>query len=226
MLSTAVIEFLRDLSLNNNREWFTANKNRYESARKEFEKLIAATLAEVQTFEDYPTTQVKDCLFRINRDVRFSADKSPYKKYFSAAIGPGGRNSGRIDYYIHIQPDESFLGAGMWAPEPKNLAKFRQEIDFSPESLKGIIEAPEFKAHFPVAWGESLKRPPKGYAEEHPDIALLKRKQLFFMHKYSNEEVVSANFAAEIAKGCRLIKPYCDYLNYLFYDEKDEIISL
>jgi len=222
----STFEFLRELVANNNRDWFAANRPRYEAAKKEFEQVVSQLLSKVAEFENLPNTEVKDCIFRINRDVRFSKDKSPYKQHFSAAIGPGGRHSGRIDFYLHIQPDESFLGAGMWAPTPKHLAKFRQELDFNPNELKGIIETSTFRSYFPEIWGDSLQRPPKGYAEDHPELALLKRKQLFFMHKYTDAEVMSPDFAAEVAQGCLLIKPYCDYLNYLFYDEVEEDFEL
>jgi uncharacterized protein (TIGR02453 family) len=226
MLSQSTLQFLKELAENNNRDWFTENRKRYETAKKDLEKLVEAVLKGVNEFESLPNTEVKDCIFRINRDVRFSKDKSPYKQWFSAAVGPGGRHSGRTDFYLHIQPGESFLGAGMWAPTPKHLAKFRQEIDFNPQELKGIIEAPAFRDYFPEIWGESLQRMPKGYPETHPDIALLKRKQLFFMHKYSDADVMSPGFAAEIVKGCRLIKPFCDYLNYLFFEEPEETFEL
>lgn len=226
MLTQSTLHFLKDLAENNNRDWFAENRKRYETSKKDLEQLVATVLKGVSEFESLPNTEVKDCIFRINRDIRFSKDKSPYKQWFSAAIGPGGRHSGRTDFYLHIQPGESFLGAGMWAPTPKHLAKFRQEIDFNPQGLKSIIEAPEFRDYFPEIWGESLQRSPKGYPEDHPDIDLLKRKQLFFMHKYSDAEVMSSGFAAEIVKGCRLIKPYCEFLNYLFFDEQEETFEL
>ncbi|WP_205319202.1 DUF2461 domain-containing protein [Runella rosea] len=226
MLTQSTLHFLKDLAENNNRDWFAENRKRYETSKKDLEQLVATVLKGLSEFESLPNTEVKDCIFRINRDIRFSKDKSPYKQWFSAAIGPGGRHSGRTDFYLHIQPGESFLGAGMWAPTPKHLAKFRQEIDFNPQGLKSIIEAPEFRDYFPEIWGESLQRSPKGYPEDHPDIDLLKRKQLFFMHKYSDAEVMSSGFAAEIVKGCRLIKPYCEFLNYLFFDEQEETFEL
>ncbi|WP_206023272.1 DUF2461 domain-containing protein [Runella sp. CRIBMP] len=226
MLTESTLHFLKDLAENNNRDWFAENRKRYETSKKDLEQLVAAVLKGVSEFESLPNTEVKDCIFRINRDIRFSKDKSPYKQWFSAAIGPGGRHSGRTDFYLHIQPGESFLGAGMWAPTPKHLAKFRQEIDFNPQSLKSIIDAPEFRDYFPEIWGESLQRSPKGYPDDHPDIDLLKRKQLFFMHKYSDAEVTSRGFATEVVKGCRLIKPYCEFLNYLFFDEQEETFEL
>ncbi|RAK00381.1 uncharacterized protein (TIGR02453 family) [Larkinella arboricola] len=226
-LTVQTLDFLRDLAQNNNREWFQANRPRYDAAKAEFEHFVGRLLQGIETFESLPNTSVKDCIFRINRDIRFSKDKAPYKKHFAAAVGPGGRHSGRIDYYLHLQPDgESFLGAGMWQPTPAHLAKFRQEVDYNVDELKDIIEAPEFRTYFPEISGESMKTAPKGYSADHPEIDLLRRKELFFMHRYSDKDVLKPGFADEVVKGCRLIKPYCDYLNYLFYDEKDETISL
>ncbi|MGA0558614.1 DUF2461 domain-containing protein [Larkinella sp. VNQ87] len=226
-LTVQTLNFLRDLVDHNNREWFQANRARYETAKAEFEGFVTRLLKGIETFEHLPNTAVKDCIFRINRDIRFSKDKAPYKKNFAAAVGPGGRHSGRIDYYFHLQPDgESFLGAGMWQPTPTHLAKFRQEVDYNVDELKAIIEDPAFNAYFPEAVGESMKTTPKGYSADHPEIALLRRKELFFIHRYSDKDVLKPGFADEVVKGCRLIKPYCDYLNYLFFDEKDEPVAL
>lgn len=223
MLDNSTLQFLRDLKKNNSREWFAENRSRYDQARSQVEELVEFLLKEVGQIEDLANTKVKDCIFRIHRDIRFSKNKDPYKNHLAAAIGPGGRNSGRIDYYIHIEPDgESFLGGGMWAPTPEQLAKFRQEVDYNVQELKNIIELPEFRAYFPEIWGETLKTTPKGYPKDHPEIELLKRKQMFFMHKYSDQEVTSATFPQELVAGIRILKPYIDFLNYIFFDEPSE----
>lgn len=227
VLTAPTLDFLRDLAQNNNREWFQANRKRYETAKTEFTAFVGQVLNNVCSFEALPNTDPKDCIFRINRDIRFSKDKAPYKLNFAAAIGPGGRHSGRIDYYFHIQPgNESFIGAGMWQPTPDHLTKYRQEIDYNPESLTDLIEAPEFRAYYSEIWGETMKTAPKGYSADHPHIDLLRRKQLFFMHRFTDKEVLKPTFADELTRGCQLIKPYCDYLNYLFYEEKEEAITL
>ena len=221
------LDFLRDLVQNNNREWFAANRARYDAAKWEVEAFVGQLLIQMQPFEPLANTAVKDCIFRINRDIRFSKDKAPYKKNFAVAVGPGGRHSGRIDYYVHIQPGgESFLGAGMWQPTPQHLAKFRQEVDYNVDELKGIIEAPEFTAYFPEISGELMKTSPKGYSADHPEIELLRRKELFFIHRYPDKDVLKPGFVQEVVKGCQLLKPYCDYLNYLFFDEQEEKFDL
>lgn len=219
--------FLRDLVQNNHREWFHANRSRYEAAKTELGGVVEGVLTSLSAFEPLANTAVKDCIFRINRDIRFSKDKAPYKPNLAFAIGPGGRHSGRIDYYVHIQPgNQSFLGAGMWQPTPANLAKFRQEVDYNVDELKEVIETEAFRTYFPEASGEVMKTTPKGYPADHPQIELLRRKELFFMHRYTDKEVLRANFTDEIVRGCRIIKPYCDLLNYLFFDEKEEPVTL
>lgn len=225
--SGQTFDFLRDLVQNNNREWFQANRARYDAAKAELCGVVERVLTGMSTFEPLANTAVKDCIFRINRDIRFSKDKAPYKSNLAFAIGPGGRHSGRIDYYVHIQPgNQSFLGAGMWQPTPANLAKFRQEVDYNAGELKQIIEADEFRTYFPEAHGEVMKTTPKGYPADHPEINLLRRKELFFIHRFADKDVMKTGFADEIIKGSRILKPYCDFLNYLFYDEQVEAVSL
>ena len=227
VLTSPTLDFLTDLVGNNHRDWFQANRSRYEAAKTELGGVVGRVLAEMSAFEPLASTAVKDCIFRINRDIRFSKDKTPYKSNLSFAVGPGGRHSGRIDYYVQIQPgNKSFLGAGMWQPTPANLAKFRQEIDYNVAELKAVIDADSFRAYFPEASGEVMKTSPKGYRADHPEIELLRRKELFFMHRFTDKEVLRANFANEIVRGCQIVKPYCDLLNYLFFDEKEKAVTL
>lgn len=223
MLSHHSLQFLRNLEQNNNREWFHANRKDYEQTKAEFEHLCQEILTCIAQFqENLLNTSVKSCILRINRDIRFSADKSPYKKYLAAGFGPGGKSSGKVDFYLHIQPNnESFLGGGMWAATGSQLTSFRQEIDYGPHTLKGIIETDTFKHYFNEIHGEKVKKMPKGYSVDHPDIELLKYKQLFFVHKYTDEEVLSKYFAEEVINGCRILKPYLDYINNLFYGEEN-----
>ena len=221
MLTQSNLQFLNNLSENNNREWFHANRGAYESAKECFETLCQSVLTGVSAFqEDLLNTKVKNCILRINRDVRFSSDKSPYKKYLGAAFGPGGKSSTRADFYLHIQPnDESFIGGGMWSPSASRLAGFRQEIDYNPKTLKGIIEGFDFKQYFNEIHGEKVKTAPKGYSIEHENIELLKYKELFFIHKYTDSQVLSHDFRNEVIKACQVLKPYLDYVNKIYFNE-------
>ena len=223
MLQSSTLKFLTDLVQNNNREWFLENRKRYDDSKADLEKLVGILITEVGKFHDLGNLQVKDCIFRINRDVRFSKNKDPYKSNLSAGIGPGGRSSGRVDYYLHIQPDgQSFLGGGMWDARAEQLAKYRQEVDYNADELKKIIYDEEFREYFPEISGESLKTAPKGYPKDHPEIELLRRKQLFFIHRFSDKDVTSKGFADSILKGMKLLKPYTDFMNYILYDANPE----
>ena len=220
MISASTLIFLTELSANNTRDWFQEHKSSYDTARRDLEALVAALILEVGTFEALGNLAPKDCIFRINRDIRFSKDKKPYKEWMSAVIGNGGRKSQRIDYYIHIQPNnQSFLGSGMWAPTSEQLATFRQEIDYNAHELKAIIENPIFRSYFPDIEGEVLRTTPKGYPKDHPDIELLKRKQLFFMHRFDDSVVTSPTFTAEVVNAIRVVKPFGDWLNALFFED-------
>jgi len=119
-----------------------------------------------------------------------------------------------MDYYLHLQPDgESFVGGGMYTPMAEHLARYRQEVDYNAGELKAIIQAPEFVAAFGQAEGNQLKTSPKGYSKDHPEIDLLRRTQLFFLLKFSDEEVLSRDFSERVSSQCRTLKPFLDFLN-------------
>ena len=149
MLQTSTLKFLKDLSRNNNKPWFDANRSKYETAREDFAGLIQQVLEKLakkdKTIADL---KVKDCLFRINRDVRFSKDKSPYKNNFGAYINRGGKKSIYGGYYFHCQPGHAFIGGGLWSPMPAELKKVRQEIDYCYKEFKGLLAAKKFKKSF------------------------------------------------------------------------------
>jgi uncharacterized protein (TIGR02453 family) len=222
MIDPNTFEFLRQLEVNNSKEWFNDHRKWYDESKANFIDLCSEILNDLKKIQDNLLhTDVKKCILRINRDIRFSKDKRPYKNYFGAGFGPGGKSSGKVDFYFQIQAhNQSMLGAGMWEPGPQNLAKFRQEIDYSPATLKEIIEHKEFRTYFKEISGTKLKTKPKGYSIDHPEIELLKYKELFFLRRFEDSEVVKSSFKDRIVEGCILIKPYQDYLNNLF-DEVD-----
>ncbi|UBM58841.1 DUF2461 domain-containing protein [Marinilongibacter aquaticus] len=220
MIDPKTLHFLSLLKENNQKEWFQANRELYEMAKANFISSCADILDGLKAIqEDLLHTDVKKCVLRINRDIRFSKDKNPYKVYFGAGFGPGGKSSGRADFYLQIEPEgKSFLGGGMWGASAENLAQWRQEIDYSPENLKGIIEDPAFTSYFNQVAGDKLKTSPKGYAKDHPEIELLRYKEMFFYRNFSDQEVCSAAFADEVLDGCRILKPYLDYVNELLFE--------
>lgn len=207
------LQFLENLAINNNKTWFDANRKTYDIARKNYEGFAEELIKRIAEFDDLGDLKLKDAMFRINRDVRFSADKSPYKRNFSSVVVKGGRKAIRAPYYFHLQPESSFLGGGFWGPEPATLAIIRQELDYNSDRFLEIINLPEFKKLFPVLGGEKLTRPPKGYEAENPMIEFIKHKSIVTIFNYSNKEVTSVGFVKTLAHHCQVMKPFLDFLN-------------
>lgn len=220
-LSPIVLSFLSDLKSNNSREWFGENKPQYELVKKNFDLFIEKLIVDFSDFENMDGVKLKDCSYRIYRDVRFSKNKDPYKTWLSASFSAGGRKSGLMDYYLHVEPDgKSFLGGGMYSPTPEQIQKYRQEIDYNATLLKKILGEKRFKLDFGEALGESLKKIPKGFDPEHPEAELLKRKQLFFWHKFTDEDVQSSTFTSNVTEKAKTLKPFLDFLNVAFFDQE------
>ncbi|WP_026209696.1 DUF2461 domain-containing protein [Cytophaga aurantiaca] len=172
------LNFLKKLAKNNNKEWFDKNRSVYEEAKGEVKLLVADVIKGISAFDpSIASLEPKDCMFRINRDVRFSKDKVPYKTNMGFMIAPGGKKSIKSCYYVHIEPGNCFLAGGIWMPEPENLKRIRQEIDYSGDSLKKILQSKNFKKYF-SGFDEELKlvRMPKDYDESHPYAEWLKLK--------------------------------------------------
>jgi uncharacterized protein (TIGR02453 family) len=188
----AILEFLEELEKNNNREWFNAHKKRYESCR---EKMLFTTemfIHEIRKFDkDIPAMDPKDCLFRIYRDVRFSADKSPYKTHFGSYIAKGGHKSPRAGYYFHIQPGESFLGGGIWMPPADILKALRTAIYDHPEEFLSILNDPGFTQYFKEFDAGKLKTAPKGFPPDFEHMGLLKPKSYAFGTTLSREDLLN-----------------------------------
>ena len=225
-ISINTFQYLQDLKNNNNREWFQANKKRYEVVKSDFEETIKELIGSIGEFENMTGVEVKHCNYRIARDVRFTNDKAPYKSWLSASFSEGGRKSGRVDYYLHISENESFLGGGMWAATPEQLAKFRQEIDYNAQEFKAIIHEPNFIKTFGDIQGEAVKSSPKGYSKDHPEIELLRFKQVFVTHNFTKEEVCSPDFLKNVTETAKTLKPFLDYFNVLFFDHQEPIVKL
>jgi uncharacterized protein (TIGR02453 family) len=209
-LQTA-LNFLEDLKFNNNREWFTANRKRYDEARAIFEALVADVMSQFAPIEDLGKTAVKDCIYRINRDVRFSKDKTPYKTNLGALIGNGGRKGTGRTYYINLEPGESFIAGGVYDPQPEMLKQIRKSIHDDPKKLRRIIDNKTFVGYFGKIRGDMLKTAPKGYANDHPEIDLLKHKQFLALHLLSDGDMLKDDLAAHIIEVCKALKPFEGY---------------
>jgi uncharacterized protein (TIGR02453 family) len=215
-------EFLKELKKNNYKEWFSEQRERYEALRQNYLALAQAMLLPMQDFD--PTLgslEAKNCVFRINRDVRFSADKSPYKTYLGFGFAPYNRKKELATYYTHIECGLSFAGGGLYQPEPQIVKKIRQEIDYHTEEFFAIVQNPEFVATFgdlAREQGQYLKTQPKGYDKNHPALKYLQLKSFTAVRPFSDEEVLQADFVEKSVAVMRTLQPLLQFLNRAILD--------
>ena len=209
------LKFLKDLSKNNNRDWFEKNKPRYLEVKAAFDDFVAHQLDELIRFDKtLHGLNPKKLSFRIYRDVRFSKDKKPYKNNMGATFSPAGKDMGRPGYYLHIEPgNKSFIAAGLYMPEPEVLAKVRQEIDYNSKALSRIMGGKVKKDFGDFSDEDKLKRMPKGYPEDHPYREWLKLKSFIVVRNFSDAEVKDQNFLKKFTALAKTIKPLNDFLS-------------
>jgi uncharacterized protein (TIGR02453 family) len=197
--SRDAIQFLADLALHNERSWFQPRKSDYERLLKEPLEALCAALGERFEAQKLPLrSDPSHSPFRIYRDLRFSADKSPYKTHVSASFPWAGEGSG-VGAYFHFQPGEMFVGGGMWHPEPAQLAAWRRAVDMEPDTLMAALEDPEFTSTFGRVNGDSLKRVPTGFAPDHPRAELLRLKDVTFGRPLADADVLSPGLPDTLA---------------------------
>lgn len=219
MNTKAILDFLQELAQNNNREWFQRNKPRYEKLRGELESFINKLIPEIHKFDPFiGMVTAKDCIFRIYRDIRFSADKLPYKTNMGAYISEGGRKGGRAGYYIHLAPDESFLGGGLYMPPADVLKLIRQEVYFNSDDLKRIMAVPDFQRVYGGIhdMDDKLKKPPRDFPADFKDIGLLKHKSYTVWHTLTPAELNSSALLDDITEKFRIMYPFNAFMNRIF----------
>ncbi|MEO6902370.1 MAG: DUF2461 domain-containing protein [Bacteroidia bacterium] len=214
MIKPATFDFLKKLKNNNNKEWFDVNRPQYEKIKIEFQLFITELIQSISTFDaSIKQLEAKNCVFRINRDVRFSKNKTPYKSNISASIAPGGKKSSAAGYYIHLQPGASYIAGGMWQPETPLIKAIRQEIDYNAVEFKNIINNKAFKKYFTkLSEQDKLISVPKGYSKEHPEIELLKHRSFIVVHSLADEKVFAKNVVKTVTQICENIYPLDKFL--------------
>lgn len=217
MISKESLKFLSDLKKNNNRDWFQANKDRYEKYKEDYQSVIESMIAEMSKYDDsLKTLTIKDCSYRINRDIRFSKDKTPYKTHMPVWLSAGKKNTNLAGYYLHVEKGSSFIAGGVYWPDAADLKKIRKEIAFFYEDLQKIISDKDFVREFGAFdrdENNSLKTAPKNYEKDHPAIEFLKLKCFTATHKIDDKELTAADFIPKITKKLALLKPLNDFLN-------------
>ena len=217
MLQRSTIKFLKDLKKNNNRPWFEKNRKVYEDARFDFSTFIQAVIDKHSKKDSTIKEQVaKNCLFRINRDVRFSKDKSPYKSNMGASINRNGKKSLLAGYYFHLEPGQCFAGGGIWMPMPDDLKKVRQEIDYNFIAFKKIIASKKFKS----VYGDlshhaeyKLHRVPKGYEADNPATEYLKLKSFVAMVSLKDADLTSKDLVKKTVAAFEALQPIISFVN-------------
>ncbi len=194
-IQNSTLHFLSELKCNNNRDWFIQNRKRYEEAKKNYEIFVQALIDAISVFDPIlKGLEAKSCTYRINRDIRFSPDKTLYKSHLGAFIVRGGRKNGDrlAGYYVHVEPgDNSMIAGGAYIPPMPWLTAIREKIDEEGDRFFKIINNKEFKGIFGDIEGEKLKTAPKGYPKDHPNIEILKMKSFLASRTISDKEIVS-----------------------------------
>jgi uncharacterized protein (TIGR02453 family) len=217
MLKPSTLQFLKDLKKNNNKLWFDAHRTEYEAAKNDFAEFIQKVIGLfAKTDPTISHLKAKDCLFRINRDVRFSKDKSPYKTNFGAYINPDGKKSMKAGYYFHLEPGNSFMGGGMWQPASEIVKKVRQEIDYNLAEFKKILSSKKIKSIYDglfIEEGQLLSKVPKGYDPDNPAAEYLKHKSYVTLANIRDGELIDENLTSNTIKAFEAILPLIAFLN-------------
>jgi uncharacterized protein (TIGR02453 family) len=217
MFQSSTLKFLKELKKNNNKPWFDAHRKQYEAARSDFETFIQAVLDKhSENDPDLKELTAKKCMFRINRDIRFAKDKSPYKTNFGASMDKGGRKSGLAGYYFHLEPGKSFLGGGIWMPQPDYMRKIRQEIDYCLDEFTKILRAKKFKALYKDLYiGEDvqLTKVPQGFEKDNPAAEYLKFKSWLVLADIDNSTLTSKDLLNKTVDAFYVMQPFVKFLN-------------
>lgn len=217
MLQAETLTFLRDLKANNTKTWFDANRSAYEAARADFGQFVSQLIEGLNAIDPdlaESNLQAKGCMFRINRDVRFSTNKSPYKTNFGAWFNKGGKKLETAGYYFNLEPGHSFIAGGLYMPDATVLAKARQEIDYNVDEFNQILTAPAFAKTFSgLSREDTLQRPPKGYTPDNPAIEYLKLKSFTASHALPDDALTKPSLTKQALDGFSTLQPLISYLN-------------
>ena len=216
MLTKEAIQFFEDLVANNNTDWMHANKKRYDNFKKDYHAYIAAILATMKPLDKtLESLEIKNCTFRINRDIRFSKDKSPYKTNIGVWMSQNQNSKNAPGYYIHFEKGNSFIAGGCWCPEPHELKQIRKEIAFFHDDLEAIVNHTKFQSEFGALTRDennTLKKAPKDFEPDHPAIEFLKLKSFTASAKIDDKLFLDKNFNQIVAEKLIALKPMNDFL--------------
>jgi len=206
------INFLTELSQNNNRDWFNAHKDSYIEAHNNIIAFADALLVEMNKHDKIETASGKKSVFRIYKDVRFAKDKTPYNTHWSGSFKRATIKL-RGGYYFRIEPGNSFLAGGFWGPDPNDMKRIRQDIDLNYKGWRNLLADKTLAETFGKMVGEQLGSVPRGYPKDHPAIDLLRYKQFILKHEFMDEEVCSPDFLYNVNDVFKKMRPFFDYMS-------------
>lgn len=208
-----LLKFLTELKENNHKVWFDDNRKRYDELRKAWIEFVKESIAAIGVIDaSVLHLEPKDCIFRINKDIRFSKDKSPYKTNFGMSLNPNGKKAEFMGYYLHVEPNNCFFAGGSYMPQPTTLAAIRQEIDYNLSDFEAILNNKTFNKLFGKLDGEQLTRPPKGYDVQNPALEYLKYKSFIGTRKFTDAEITAKSFNKEMLQSAATVKPLIDFI--------------
>jgi uncharacterized protein (TIGR02453 family) len=206
------IDFLKKLSKNNSREWFSAHKEKYTAAHNNVIEFASSLLVEMKKHDNIETASGKDSLFRIYKDVRFSKDKTPYNTHWNGGFKRATKKL-RGGYYFNIEPGNSFVAGGFWGPSPADMQRIKQDFATNHEEVRKILADKTIVKTFGGMTGEQLITAPRGYEKDHAAIDLLRYKQFILRHKFTDEEVLSSDFAVKASEAFKKMRPFLNYMS-------------
>ncbi len=208
------MDFLQKLSRNNNRDWFNARKDKYLEAKTNVEDFVDGLISKMNTHDRIDTPSGKKSLYRIYNDVRFSKDKKPYTCKFSGYL-KRTKPKLRGGYYFRIKPGESRIACGFAYPNPEDLKRIRLDIVSNYEDWNKLLRSRAIKNNFGKMQGDQVMTVPRGFDKDHPAIELLRYKQFWFEHSYSDKEVLAPDFLSNVNNKFKAIRPLFDYMSYV-----------
>ncbi len=213
-IEKSTYNFLKELSKNNNRDWFTKNKNRYTEAHENTIAFADALLVEMRKHDNIETSSGKESLFRIYNDIRFSKDKTPYKTYWAGHFKRATKKL-RGGYYYQIGPGQTLAAGGFFMPNPEDLLRIRKDIDANFTEWKKMLKNKTLVKTFGILQGEKVATAPKGFSRDNPAIELLRHKQFYFERNFSDKEMMDKNFLKELNQTFKNLRTYFDWMSEL-----------
>jgi len=220
MIQKSTFDFLSKLEKNNNREWFAENKSYYVAAHENVVEFVGELMEQISTHDEIEMKPPRKVVKRIYRDVRFSKDKTPYRKniwggFQRASVARRG------GYYFSIHPEGATLGAGFWGPDPADLLRIRKEFEADPDTIRGLLNSKDFISAYGEILGDGVKTAPRGFSKGDPAIDLIRRKQFYVMKDFSLDEVLGKDFVHKFSEGYRPVRPFLDYMTDVLTTDLD-----